>query len=85
MEGCYCNKLQSWLEILAHALKGWSVVVEGHSTIFQELLTYVGREELNLLEEKEILQELNVLFKKSHLGKKVMNHRQNLKHKDKPI
>lgn len=66
-------------------MKGWSVVVECHSTIFQELLTYVGREELNLLEEKEILQELNVLLKKNHLAKEVMNHKQNLKHKDKPI
>lgn len=60
-------------------------MVEGHSTISQELLTYVGREELNLSEEKDILQQLNVLLKNSQLGKKLMNHKQNSKHKDKPI
>lgn len=44
-------------------------MVGDHNTISQELLTYVGGEELNLSEEKEIQQQLNVLLKKSQPGK----------------
>lgn len=46
-------------------------MVGSHGTIYQELLTYVGRKELNLSEEKEILQQLNALLKKEPIGKKV--------------
>lgn len=35
------------------ALKGWPAAVEAHSTISQEQLTNVGREQLNLSQEKK--------------------------------